>query len=302
MPEDAEVATTTRTNEDAFDYDRAFGRNLGLVSPEEQRRIRNTRVALVGLGGVGGWHAQALARLGVGTFHIADPDGFELHNIHRQCGADSRSLGQATTRVTGEVLRGINPTMDIQAFPDGLHAGNVERVLSGVDAVVDGLDFFAVETRRMLCREARRLEIPVINCGPVGLGAAVMVFHPAGMGFDEYLHLVDGMARADMLMALALGFSGGGLEKIDRRYMDLASRRAPALGAACVLCGALATFEFLKLVTGKGTLAVAPNGYRVDPLRGRIRPLKRPPDLVTSWRGRVLKRIMLRRFPQFAHV
>ncbi|MCE1228355.1 MAG: ThiF family adenylyltransferase, partial [Firmicutes bacterium] len=62
-------------------YDRAFSRNLGLVSPEEQQRLRQCRVAIAGMGGVGGVEALTFARLGVGKFTIADADAFDVVNF-----------------------------------------------------------------------------------------------------------------------------------------------------------------------------------------------------------------------------
>ena len=71
----------------AFSYQEAFARHLGLFNPEEQKRLRSSRVAIAGMGGVGGIHLITLARLGIGAFHIADPDHFELVNFNRQYGA-----------------------------------------------------------------------------------------------------------------------------------------------------------------------------------------------------------------------
>ena len=61
-----------------FDYTRAFSRNIGLLSPAEQVRLREATVGIPGLGGVGGRHLLTLTRLGVGRFAIADHDAFEL--------------------------------------------------------------------------------------------------------------------------------------------------------------------------------------------------------------------------------
>lgn len=69
--------------EDIFDYDTAFSRNIGLVQPEEQQVLRGSTIAIAGMGGVGGVHLTTLARMGVGNFHIADFDIFEVHNLIR---------------------------------------------------------------------------------------------------------------------------------------------------------------------------------------------------------------------------
>ena len=67
----------------SFDYNVAFSRNIGWLTPDEQTKLRNSRIAIAGLGGVGGSHLLTLARLGIGKFNIADFDRFELHNSKR---------------------------------------------------------------------------------------------------------------------------------------------------------------------------------------------------------------------------
>src|SRR6516225_411029 len=91
----------------SYCYEEAFARHLGLFSPEEQNRLRGSRVAIAGLGGVGGIHLITLARLGIGAFNIADPDRFELANFNRQYGANLRSLGQRKVQVMAREARAI---------------------------------------------------------------------------------------------------------------------------------------------------------------------------------------------------
>src|SRR5207248_4307002 len=79
----------------SWSYEQAFARHSGLLTDAEQSKLRNSRVAIVGLGGVGGIHLATLARLGIGAFHIADPDTFELANFNRQYGANTQTLGRS---------------------------------------------------------------------------------------------------------------------------------------------------------------------------------------------------------------
>src|SRR6478609_1414031 len=99
-----------------FDYDVAFSRNLGWVTPGEQQALRGKRVAIAGLGGVGGLHLLALARLGVGRFHLAEFDRFELANFNRQVGASMASLGLPKLEVMITLARNINPELEIVPF------------------------------------------------------------------------------------------------------------------------------------------------------------------------------------------
>src|SRR5579864_6930995 len=108
-----------------FDYGKAFARNLGLVDEKEQALLQKTCVALPGLGGVGGAHLQALARMGIGAFRLADHDAFEVVNFNRQLGAAMDTLGRSKVEVMAEVARGINPDADISTFPDGITSRNI---------------------------------------------------------------------------------------------------------------------------------------------------------------------------------
>ena len=85
-----------------WSYGKAFARNIGLVSPAEQEVLHTSRVAIVGMGGVGGVHLVTLARLGIGRFTIADPDAFEPVNFNRQYGATLRGLGRSKAEVMAE--------------------------------------------------------------------------------------------------------------------------------------------------------------------------------------------------------
>lgn len=92
-----------------FDYFEAFSRNLGWVTEEEQAALRSKRVAIAGMGGVGGVYLITLARLGVQHFHIADFDHFELQNFNRQYGANITSIGKSKTETMAQYSKEINP-------------------------------------------------------------------------------------------------------------------------------------------------------------------------------------------------
>ena len=92
-----------------FDYAAAFSRNLGLVDPEEQETLKKSRVAIAGLGGVGGVHLTTLARMGIGRIRIADFDHFEIHNINRQAGATVSTLRRKWNAIQKVLRRKMSP-------------------------------------------------------------------------------------------------------------------------------------------------------------------------------------------------
>src|SRR5947209_19614034 len=91
----------------AFSYDTAFSRNLGWLTEWEQQALRYKRIAIAGMGGVGGFHLLTLVRFGVGAFNIADGDAFELVNFNRQAGATLHSIGHSKVSVMADSARQI---------------------------------------------------------------------------------------------------------------------------------------------------------------------------------------------------
>jgi molybdopterin/thiamine biosynthesis adenylyltransferase len=257
-----------------FNYETAFARNLGLVSEEEQGLLRNTRVALPGLGRVGGAHVQALARMGIAQFHLADPDTFDLANFNRQLGATMTTVGSSKAAVMEDLVRSINPEAGLRVFGCGIDAATIDHFLDGVDVVVDGIEFFCMEARRLLYRECRTRGIPVVNAGPIGYGASLLVFLPDGPSFDAYFGLSDSQTRAEQLLSFGLGLGPGLSSDLDPARIDFKAEKGPALAPACLMCAALAATEVLKLVTKRGTPTAAPNGVYFDPFRGQITPLR----------------------------
>ena len=104
-----------------FQYEQAFSRNIGWVTPAEQQQLRGKRIAIAGGGGVGGVHLLTLARLGVTQFHIADFDTFDIPNFNRQVGAMMSTVGQPKADVLARMARDINPALEVKIFPEGVH-------------------------------------------------------------------------------------------------------------------------------------------------------------------------------------
>ncbi len=268
-----------------------------LLTDGERARLAKACVAVPGLGGVGGWHIHALAKLGVGSFHLADLDIFETVNIQRQIGADLSTLGRSKVDVAVEQVLAINPTLGIKTFPKGVQSENMNAFLDGVDVVVDGLDFFAIDTRRILYAACRQRGIPVVDAGPVGLGTAVMVFLPDGPDFDSHFGLHDEMTFAERLLAHGLGHAPRGASPIDPAHMDFEKRRLPALGLSCMLCGATAATECLKILLHRGPVTAVPNGRYIDLEKGGIQPLRRTVKVGRGLMGKFIRRQAFRLFP-----
>lgn len=261
-----------------FNYEEAFSRNIGWLTRHEQDSLRHKRVAIAGLGGVGGIHLLTLCRLGIGKFHLADFDTFDLANFNRQTGASVSSLGQNKLDVMLRQARDINPELEIKAFPDGVTADNLDAFLDGVDLFLDGLDFFAFEARQAVFAACASNNIPAVTAAPLGMGTAVLNFLPGGMSFDDYFRLNDG-AEAEKPLRLLMGLAPARLQMgylVDPSTVDLANRKGPSTIMACQLCAGVAATEVLKILLGRGPVRSAPRGYHFDAYRNKLALTWRP--------------------------
>lgn len=262
-----------------FDYHQAFSRSIGWVTAAELERLRAARVAIAGLGGVGGAHLLTLARLGVGRFHIADPDTFELQNMNRQAGAAMSRLGRPKVEALAEMARDINPELEIAEFPAGVRPENFDAFFAGVDIYVDGLDFFAFDIRRRVFADCARRGIPAVTVAPLGMGAALLNFRPGGMSFDAYFDLREGLSDEELSLRFMLGLAPALLHMnylVDPTAVDLAARRGPSTPMACELCAGVMGTEVLKILLGRGRRVWAPRGVHFDAYRQRLAHTWRP--------------------------
>jgi len=260
-----------------FSYSAAFSRNLGWLTAPEQNLLASKRVAIAGLGGVGGSHLLTLTRLGVGRFNLADFDVFELANFNRQAGATMQNLGRPKLEVMAELARNINPGLDLRLFPEGVQHDNVEAFLGEADLYLDGLDFFVLALRRAVFAACHARGIPAVTAAPLGMGAALLNFLPGGMSFEEYFRL-EGRAEDEQLLRFLLGLSPAMLQGaylVDPSAVDLAAHRGPSTPMACELCAGLAATHVLKILLGRGPVPAAPRGLHFDAYSNR---------LVATWR------------------
>jgi molybdopterin/thiamine biosynthesis adenylyltransferase len=261
----------------AFTYDLAFSRNIGWVTQDEQQTLHRKRVAIAGMGGVGGSHLLTLTRLGIGSFHLADFDTFELANFNRQAGATLATIGRSKVEVLAQQARDINPELDIKTFPQGVTRENLGSFLEGVDVYVDGLDFFTLHIRRAVFAACTATKIPAITAAPLGMGTALLNFLPGQMNFEEYFCL-EGQAEEEQLLRFLLGLSPAMLQRgylVDKSAVDFAHHRGPSTAMACELCAGVAATQVLKLLLGRGKVIAAPRGLHFDAYRNK---------LVTTWR------------------
>lgn len=265
-------------------HETAFCRNLGLVNANELALLKDSTVAVAGLGGVGGGHLIALARTGIGRFKVADFDIFDAVNVNRQYGAQVSDFGRKKLDAMVDNALEVNPFLDITTYPQGVTEENLDDFLDGVDLVVDGLDFFVFEIRRMVFNRAVERGIPVITAGPMGFSSALLVFAPGGMTFDEYFDIREEDSYMDRVMKFAIGLSPRPthVRYIDMNFVDLLEKRGPSLGAACFICSGMTAAEAVRVLAGRKKLRPAPCYLQFDPylqklVKGKLRGGNRHP-------------------------
>jgi molybdopterin/thiamine biosynthesis adenylyltransferase len=155
-------------------------RNVGTIGLEGQARLLQATVAVVGLGGLGGYVTEALARMGVGRLILIDGDVFEEHNLNRQILSAEARLGTPKAQAARRRVSRINGAVEVTEHAVTLTRENLPRLLEGADVVVDGLD--RLPTRLLLQEGAQALSIPMVHGSIAGFLGQVMTIFPGDAG------------------------------------------------------------------------------------------------------------------------
>jgi len=148
------------------DYHRRFGGVARLYGADGLARLEAANVCVIGVGGVGSWAAEALARNAVGRITLIDLDHIAQSNTNRQIHALGDAYGRAKVEAMAERIVAINPRCRVTAVDDFVTEDNVAAMLSGFDYVIDAID--AVKVKIAILGWARREGVRVITCGSAG--------------------------------------------------------------------------------------------------------------------------------------
>jgi tRNA A37 threonylcarbamoyladenosine dehydratase len=158
---------TAAPDADTADLERRFGGLRRLYGPAGYDRLRAARVAIVGLGGVGSWTAEALARSGVAQLVLIDLDHVSLSNINRQVQATTPTLGQHKGQALRERIAQIHPGCDVQVVDEFVTPENWPALLPvPVDVLIDACD--QVRAKAALAAWALRDRVPMVCVGAAG--------------------------------------------------------------------------------------------------------------------------------------
>jgi len=159
-------------------YNEFYSRQIVMkeLGRKGQKKLAESKIAVVGLGGLGTVSSLYLALAGVGYLRLIDQDTVEIQNLHRQVLYSPADLHYPKVEVSAKRLSETNPLVKVEAVPENLNADNVEKLLSGIDCVVDGLD--NMRTRYLVNRTCARLGIPYIFGAAIGIEGNLSVFAP----------------------------------------------------------------------------------------------------------------------------
>jgi len=250
-------------------YDELYTRNIGLFTPEEQQKLRESVVSIAGVGGVGSYQAVALARQGIGELRIMDPGVFDEPDLNRQYGALMSTIGENKATATTRILKDINPYLTIKTYTKAAESREeIEEFIQGAALVIDAIDYAGFGHKQLLHVCARANGQYILSSPIPGFGATLMVFAPDGMTMEEYYN-----APADPALYQNFILSMDTLmptELIPPVYRDFEQGRIGYVstnGASAQLSGALAGLEAALMITGKrkkADLVVIPEIIYVD--------------------------------------
>jgi molybdopterin/thiamine biosynthesis adenylyltransferase len=168
-------------------YDQMTFRNIGIFTPEEQAKLKNSCVAIAGVGGVGGLLAERLIRIGIEKLNITDPGTFEPTNSNRQYASSTKTVDVNKAEAVYNELHDINPFAVIDYNAKGIVTqDDAYHLVDNADIVVDEMDFPMLKESIYLQRAARKKGIYYIFSAALGFGASTTVFSPDGITLEEY--------------------------------------------------------------------------------------------------------------------
>ncbi|MBN1642153.1 MAG: HesA/MoeB/ThiF family protein [Anaerolineae bacterium] len=159
---------------------RRYMRNIGTLGIDGQIALLRACVAVIGLGGLGGFVVEGLARIGVGRLVLLDGDVFIDHNLNRQLFSQEGNLGAAKAEVAAARVAQINQAIEVRAHARYANAENLPELLAGVDVVIDALD--RLPTRFVLQQAAARCGVPMVHGAIAGAMGQVMTILPGDPG------------------------------------------------------------------------------------------------------------------------
>ncbi|MCR5026742.1 MAG: HesA/MoeB/ThiF family protein [Methanobrevibacter sp.] len=230
-------------------YWEIISRQMSVVTRSEQQRFKDSKITVIGCGGIGGETIEMLARMGIGELVLVDEDAFDLSNLNRQTLASLADVGLDKSAVAKEKVRLINPYVKVTNYNEHVDSSNIDKLIGDSDIVIDALD--NVLTRVIVSRKAKEKGIPYIHGAIHGTLGQITVFLADGeKTYEEMFNLPSNGKELtdDVLDALK----------------NVTSGVPPVIGPTPNLIGCLEAMEAFKILTGIGKVTVAPKILTFD--------------------------------------
>ena len=159
-------------------------RNRESISIQDQIRLAESRIAVVGSGGLGGHVILLLARIGIGHLRIIDGDVFDETNLNRQPLSSTATINKAKPQIAADVVKLINPSVEVSIITDKINAENADNILSGADVIVDALD--NMDDRLLVEKVAKKNRIPFVHGAVAGFEGQVTTIFPEDKGLTVF--------------------------------------------------------------------------------------------------------------------
>jgi molybdopterin/thiamine biosynthesis adenylyltransferase len=211
-------------------YPYRYLRNRDAISKEEQLKLAESRIAVVGAGGLGGNVILLLARVGIGSLVVVDNDVFDETNLNRQALCNMNSLGSPKVNEAVSAVAAINPGVNVFPHRNKIDDSNAGEILAGSDVIVDALD--NVPDRFLLEGAARKLGLPLVHGTLAGFEGWIMTIFPGDPGLKNIY----------------------GTEEIERIDRESPQAVLGVPGVTPFLIAAFQVMEVLKILLGRGNI------------------------------------------------
>lgn len=223
-------------------YEQMISRQVEVFNQEQQEKIRNTKVTVMGCGGLGGTVIEQLVRAGFENLTIIDQDVFDTTNMNRQIRSNIDTIDKSKVETTKNEALKINPDLNIKPVDTTLTEDNISDILKGSDILIDAVD--NVYTRVLLSRECMRQEITFIHSAVETTQGQLTVFTPDSPSYEELFKLKS---------------ANKGLDEETVNYLkSISSKKPQVLGTTPSIFAALEVNETLKYVTDNPNVLLAP--------------------------------------------
>jgi molybdopterin/thiamine biosynthesis adenylyltransferase len=158
-------------------------RNMNMLSKEENEKLKDFKVCVVGCGGLGGYIIEMLGRLGIGHITAVDGDVFDETNLNRQVLSDVENLGKSKAMIAQRRMKLVNPLIEIVPIDNRITEENAEKILCGHHLIIDAIDNIYI--RFLLQDTASKLNIPMIHGAIAGWYGQVATIFPGDKTLEK---------------------------------------------------------------------------------------------------------------------